>query len=244
MDQSLRDTIDAAWSAALGVDRSVLAASGTHIATAQPGSNDIVSVLIGRTCVVLVPPDLAEAAHDVFSGLSAEGAFTIEALGQFIGNDGRVFGPSWHHYGDNNSLRSRPDPSAEQVIGSHPGLLTFLESNSTEDWAESGFPKEPADADPNTTTFCVLRDADKIVAAGNMTDWRGAPADVGVLVHPSQRGQSFAVRLVGAMVDTALPRVGAVRYRALATNDASLSIAATLGFERYGGNYLARAAPR
>lgn len=194
--------------------------------------------------MIRVPPDLAEAAHGAVSGLSAQEAFTTEALEQFIGSDGRVFGPSWHHYGDNNSLRSRPDQSAEQVCGSHPELLTFLDSNSTDDWAESGFPEKPADADPDTTTFCVLRDAGKIVAAGNMTEWRGAPADVGVLVHPSQRGQSFAVRLVGAMVDTALPRVGAVRYRALATNDASLSVAEKLGFERYGGNYLARSTPQ
>jgi predicted GNAT family acetyltransferase len=86
----------------------------------------------------------------------------------------------------------------------------------------------------------VLREREQIVAAGNMTEWRGLPADVGVLTHPAHRGRGFAGRLVGAMVSAVLPTVGVVRYRALVSNHASLAVAQRLGFEQYGQDYRTR----
>jgi hypothetical protein len=76
----------------------------------------------------------------------------------------------------------------------------------------------------------------RIVAAGNITEWRGLPADVGVLTEGRQRGRGLAGRLVGTMVADVLPSVGIVRYRALASNIASLSVARRLGFEPNGQN--------
>ena len=73
-----------------------------------------------------------------------------------------------------------------------------------------------------------------------MTEWRGLPSDVGVLTEPSQRGRGFASRLVGTMVADALLVAGVVRYRALASNGASLAVAERLGFEPYGQNLRAR----
>jgi len=85
-----------------------------------------------------------------------------------------------------------------------------------------------------------MRDQDRVVAAGNMTQWRGVPSDVGVLVAPAERGRGFASQLVGAMLDDSLPKIEVVRYRALSTNAASLAVAERIGFKRYGGNYLAK----
>lgn len=89
--------------------------------------------------------------------------------------------------------------SAPGGRGGH-SLLTFLLSSDIAEWAESGFPRDPTSADPAATRFWVLREDDEVVAAGNMTEWRGLPADVGVLTHPMRRGQGLARRLVGAMV--------------------------------------------
>lgn len=73
-----------------------------------------------------------------------------------------------------------------------------------------------------------------------MTEWRGVPADVGVLTDPSQRNRGIAGRLAGAMAADALPIVGVARYRALASNAASLAVARRIGFEPYGENFRAR----
>jgi hypothetical protein len=45
------------------------------------------------------------------------------------------------------------------------------------------------------------------------------------------------------MVADALPVVGVVRYRALASNVATLALAEQLGFESYGQNFRARRPP-
>lgn len=123
-------------------------------------------------------------------------------------------------------------------------LNAFLASNDVADRAESGFSRHPTSVDPETTRFWILRERGRVVAAGNMTDWRGVPADVGVLTDPSLRGRGLAGRLVGAMVADALPTVGVARYRALASNVASLAVARRLGFEQYGQNFRARRRPR
>ena len=54
------------------------------------------------------------------------------------------------------------------------------------------------------------------------------------------RGRGLAVRPVATMVAAALPAVEVVRYRALASNVASLAVARRLGFEPYGQNFRAR----
>ena len=91
-----------------------------------------------------------------------------------------------------------------------------------------------------TTQFWTLTSGEEVLAAGNMTEWRGLPADVGVLTKPSYRGRGFASRLAATMVAAALPAVEVVRYRALASNVASLTVARQLGFELYGQNFRAR----
>lgn len=85
-----------------------------------------------------------------------------------------------------------------------------------------------------------MKERRQVVAAGNLTEWRGRPADVGVLTAPSERGRGRARHLVGAMVATALPSIGVARYRALASNTASLAVARRLGFVEYGQNFRAR----
>ena len=129
--------------------------------------------------------------------------------------------------------------SWESVLGSL-GVAPWKRVAEARSRAESGLAGVMSAADRATTRFWILREDDRVVVAGNMTDWRGRPADVGVLTEPSQRRRGLAGRLVGAMVADALPAVGVVRYRALASNVASLAVAERLGFEPYGQNLRAR----
>ena len=171
------------------------------------------------------------------------GARHPHLLRTLVGSDAEVDGPSLHSYADARSFLGTTDDSAPPVDGDETTLLAFLDGNHLADRAESGFPRVLSSADPETTRFWILRDDDRVVAAGNMTDWRGLPADVGVLTVPSQRRRGLARRLVGTMVADALPAVGVVRYRALASNVASLALAEQLGFEPYGQNFRARRPP-
>jgi len=244
VEERARALIEAGWESSLGIDCELLRGGGVHVVAADVGDNDAMSFLLGDTCLVAVPDHRVDRARQVFSDLGATSAFTADALRTLLGADARVDGPSVHCYADEQSFNGRSDPAAVPVDGDDPALLGFLHANSLDDWAESGFPRDPAAADPNATEFWVLRHDDEVVAAGNMTEWRGLPADVGVLTEPGSRGQGFAGRLVGAMASSALPAAIVVRYRALATNTASLAVARRLGFEAHGQNYRARSADR
>ena len=204
---------------------------------ADSDSYEAMSLLLDETCIVAVPFEEVEAARRTVTGLDAQAAFTAGALRTLVGTDALIHGPSCHNYVSVQTFRGLLDVAAFCVDGRDDSLLAFLEGNDLADWAESGFPLEPSSADAETTRFWVLREGKQIVAAGNMTEWRGLPADVGVLTHPAHRGRGFAGRLVGAMVYAALPTVGVVRYRALTSNLASLAVAQRLGFEQYGQDF-------
>ncbi len=234
--------IDASWESQLGVDRAMLRSGGVHVVAAPLGANDAMSVLLHATCVVVVPADEVESARVALAGLDARAAFTEDTLRSLLGANARVDGPSWHTYVTARTFLGAPDRMAVPVDGGDDSLRRFLEDNELADWAESGFPRDPGTADPATTRFWILRERGRVVAAGNLTDWRGVPADVGVLTSPAERGRGLAGRVVATMVASALPTVGIVRYRALASNVGSCAVARRLGFERHGQNFRARRA--
>jgi hypothetical protein len=58
----------------------------------------------------------------------------------------------------------------------------------------------------------------RLAAAGNVTPFRGYPADVGLLTRPAARGRGLAKQIAVQMIGDALPAAGIIRYRALVTN--------------------------
>jgi RimJ/RimL family protein N-acetyltransferase len=81
-----------------------------------------------------------------------------------------------------------------------------------------------------------VEEGGRIVAASNLTLWRGEPTDVGVLVDPGWSGRGLGTQVAAAAAYEAVTATGVCRYRALESNLPSLRIAEKLGFERYGRN--------
>ena len=238
MNDQTKAAVDAVWAEMFGLSTADFSRDAVHV-VADRAMDDVVTVMVDRSCVVWVPDHLEEAARDRFSSLSATEAFTSGPLEQLVSERGEVVGLSWHHYGDQEMLRAESDAAVRAVPGDDAALIEFLEAGSIEDWAESGFPRHPA-SHTEEVQYWIMQEQDRVVAAGNMTPWRGVPADVGVLVGTRDRGRGFASRLVGAMLADCVQTAAIVRYRALSTNAASLAVAQRLGFARYGGNYLAK----
>ena len=82
----------------------------------------------------------------------------------------------------------------------------------------------------------------QIVAASNLTLWRGEVVDVGVLVDPAVAGRGLGTRVAAVAADAAFQTAGICRYRALETNAPSLRIAEKLGFTPYGRNLVLKQA--
>lgn len=137
-----------------------------------------------------------------------------------------VLGPSIHSYTDE-------DPGGPlHNVGAPADLTSFKIAVGEADWNEGGF------ADDLLKVF-VIRDSfrkdscGEIVAAANLTEFLGHPADVGVVVHPDHRGRGLGLRIGRSAASYAVRECGIARWRALTSNNASRRIAAELGFEPY-----------
>lgn len=238
LDPNVKSIVDDAIGSTFGASPARAAEDGVVVVTGDPDDRHAISLLWDQACIVRVPPDLVGAAERIFAGLTTAEAFTEEPLQALIDDDWTVLGRSWHHYGSAHTLALAMDRATERVGGDDPRLAAFLDAND-DMRSEAGFPDDPAAADPTGTTFYLSSESGQTLAAGNFTQWRGRPSDVGILVDPRQRRRAVGRRLVSAMCADALPDAEVLRYRATDTNTASLALAARLGFVRYGGNYLA-----
>lgn len=240
MDAEIRHLVDTEWAARFGLSPYALRSGTVHVVVVDIGTNDAMSFLFDDTCVFVVHAEDLQTARSTLAGLDPPAAFTADALWRVLGTDAIVDGPSQHAYANQRTFSGLADSAVEPTSGADPSLLSFLEKNEIADWAESGFPREPGSADPGTTRFWVAREHGQVVAAGNMTEWRGLPADVGVLTHPDARGRGLAKRVAATMVAEMLPAIDIARYRALLSNRPSLAVGVALGFQPYGLNFRAR----
>lgn len=132
-----------------------------------------------------------------------------------------MLGPSVHSYTDK-------DPGGQpHDVATADDLTDFKIAVGEADWNEGGFAND-------ILKVFVIRDISvAIVAAANLTEFLGQPADVGVVVHPDHRGQGLGARVGRAAASYAVRECGIARWRALTSNSPSRNVAATLGFEPY-----------
>jgi GNAT superfamily N-acetyltransferase len=235
--ETLLDHVDAAWAEALGCSVSLLAAPGPHIVTGGPGLagyRGVYMARLGRSVLVYAPPTREVTARQVLSAAAPEDVFSADTCLKIAGPGGHVvLGPSWHGFVDVAHFQAAEGAAGERIERDDPELGQLRRACSDDDWSEAGF------ADPEGLVYGLLQER-VMVAAGNMTDYRTMPADVGVVTHPGFRGRGWARRLVSHMTAEQLPTVGVVRYRALQTNLPSLAVASSLGFIGRGENLAIR----
>lgn len=144
-----------------------------------------------------------------------------------------TLGPSQHAYLDLAGTSFAGDPDVRPVEGDDASVVALRAAVGDEDWHEGGFGD-----DRGEDRWWVLGDG---LAAGNMTDFAGAPTDVGLVTHPDHRGRGLAARVAGTMLAWARDEgYETARYRALTANVASLRVAEKLGFTPFGANVAVR----
>jgi len=225
----------AAWAEALGCDLRLLAEPGAHMVPGGARLRDRNAVyMAGVRAAVLVycPGRLRPRAAAVLASTPPGQLFTASACAKIAGvDDARILGPSWHGFTDAGHFTPAV-PGAGRRLDRGDPLLAGLreacgEACGEAEWAEGGF------ADPDGVLYGIEEDS-RLAAAGNLTLFRGYPADVGLLTHPAARGRGLARQIAVQMIGDALPAAGIIRYRALVTNSPSLAIARSLGFAGYG----------
>ena len=208
-----RDLVDDAWAAWFGISVEQLRTPGTHVVRDAPALPGYAGIYVLRLGAALV-----------VAGRVDDPAPMTRALG-----------PSQHAYLHRDDFVPPPTIVARPVTAADD-VDRFRAAVPDEEWHEGGF----GDGDLPAVTWVAL-DGDRIVAMGNMTDFAGRPADVGLVVHPRDRGTGVGTALAADMVAACFADgVEVARYRALTSNVASLRVAAKLGFTPYGENVAIR----
>ena len=227
----------AAWADGLGCDPRLLGEPGAHLVPGGPGLRDLHGVYmagVGAAVLVFCPAWLRSRAAAVLEAASPGEMFTAGTCAAIAGIDAAgVLGPSWHGFTDSAHFTPAGPAAGRRLDHGDPLLAELREACGEADWAEGGF------AHPDGVIYGIDQDG-RLAAAGNLTSFRGHPADVGLLTRPAARGRGLARQIAGQMNGDALPTAGLIRYRALVTNSPSLAIAQSLGFTGYGRNLLAR----
>lgn len=227
----------ATWAEGLGCDPRLLGEAGAHLVPGGAGLADFNGVYmarVGAAVLVYCPGWLRPRAGAVLASTPPAELFTTGTCARIADIDETlVLGPSWHGFTDAGHFLPAVPAAGHRLDSDDPLLAGLRDACGEAEWAESGF------ADPDGVTYGI-EERGRLVAAGNLTAFRGHPADVGLLTHPAARGRGLARQVAVRMIQDALPAAGVIRYRALVANSPSLAIAGALGFAGYGQNLMAR----
>jgi GNAT superfamily N-acetyltransferase len=237
----LEEAVDAAWAEALGCETELLHEPGAHLVAggeALKGRAAVLAAQVGVGTLVYCPDALRDRARRILAETEPRTAFSAVVCARIAGVvESEVLGPSWHGFVDRARFVSGTAREGGRVERDDPLFNALRIACGDDAWAEGGFFHDPMAFDG---VLYGIEEDGRLVAAGNMTPYRGLPADVGLVTHPDARGRGLAKRLAAKMVSDALPHVEVVRYRALLTNAASLGVARSLGFDERGRNYIVR----
>jgi GNAT superfamily N-acetyltransferase len=150
---------------------------------------------------------------------------------------GAALGPSQHAYLHRDDLDRSLAPGVAKRVEWTDAVAELRDAVGLDEFHEGGFGTD----DIPDVSWAVTADDGQILALGNMTDFAGTPADVGLVTHPDHRGRGLAAALAADMLVAAFDDgIEVARYRALKTNLASLAVARRLGFTPYGENVVIR----
>lgn len=223
MDQASWTRIDNWWAELFGCPKPLLWQGLSVEPHARLGDYEGILVAARSAgCHVSLP---AWAGDDLRESLSRQGISQLCEPDFWRGHRATaplsVLGPSVHSYTDRDPGGSPGDPAALD------DLTSFKIAVGEADWNEGGC------ADDLLKLFVVRDLFGEIVAAANLTEFLGRPADVGVVVHPHHRGRGLGLRVGTTATSYAVQERGIARWRALTGNNPSRSVAAELGFEPY-----------
>ncbi len=224
---SVVDLADRAWASALGCDVATLRTPGNHLIPGGPrmaGAPILYAMRVEDAVLLFCPPELHDRASAIGDWFDSD---ALRSLGATV-----VHGPSIHSFVDRPSFVPIADGGGVRVERDDTRLGVLRAACGEDDWNEGGFGTDDA------ILYGIDVDGD-LVAAGNLTAFGDVHADVGLVTHPAWRGRGLATRMASHVTFSALAATDLVRYRALATNTASLAIARKLGFVARGENLFA-----
>jgi GNAT superfamily N-acetyltransferase len=227
-----RERVDAFWSSTLDVEVSDLHTPGVRVRPNPPDRatwRGVYVLAFEKAACVFAPDDLLAVVAACAADSDAEAVLEPQCWDGVIDGIQLAFGPVVHFYRDHRegldemAQGRRINPQDSDALTALRGAVTAAE------WMSAGFTAQPA------MLFGIF-EGDRMVAAANLTSGPDAATDIGVVIDPDARGHGYAVKIAATAALQALAMHGVARFRALASSEAALSIAAALGFSEYGRN--------
>jgi GNAT superfamily N-acetyltransferase len=237
----VRGRVDSTWAEVFGIDVHELRVPAVRVVIDAPGLRGYRGCYLLRLydgCCVAAHPAVGAQVRAAVGGATVAQVFDPAFVGAWAAElGGRVLGPSWHGYARGSDLRMPADDRVRRLGREDDEAVAELRAAVGEaDWAEGGFGHRP-------DVLWGVYEGGHLAAAGNMTDYDGFPADVGLVTRPDARGKGLATAVAASMCAAAAPDIPLLRYRALTTNTASLRVARRLGFVGHGANIAVRLDP-
>ncbi|WP_226673486.1 GNAT family N-acetyltransferase [Rossellomorea aquimaris] len=231
--KNMNDRVYAHWANLLGCDYSQLIAPTVSVVKHSEGLNGYNGIYFfnNRTsCIISAPPKYISELDKAVGGLEPDQAFNGDLLGHSIG-DGhiKIIGPAFQGYVDSDSFLQASSPSVVVLeTEHHKALLKELRESCTEiEWQHSSI-----DEERSPILLRILNG--KAVAAGSWRKGESGFLSIGIISHPSYRGQGHAKTVVNALTKQGLTTGATMHYQTLESNTSSVAIAQSLGYVRLG----------
>jgi GNAT superfamily N-acetyltransferase len=148
----------------------------------------------------------------------------------------RILGPARVSYADSSTFRLSPTISCRLLTPDDAAICqSFTEALSVAEVEQSGFDSGEA---PAFGAFA----AGVLCAVASYQVWEPRIAHITVATHPDYRRLGYGPVAVSALAEHAFARNLILQYRALASNENSLKLGRSLGFQKYCSTIYARLA--
>ncbi|MEO8183025.1 MAG: hypothetical protein ABI895_29685 [Deltaproteobacteria bacterium] len=185
--------------------------------------------------VVSAPPRWLERLEVLLSGWNQDRLMTCAALAEAIGADfERTIGPAFQGCLEPKRFARRAEPRVRKLGPDHVNVMDrFRIECGTKAWDDSGL------ATAELWRYASFQ-GDQITALAGYRRWRGHAGGPCVLTHPDFRGQGRGAAVAAGVVAEALANKELLLYQTLESNQAAVSLALALGYERYGNHVAVR----
>jgi hypothetical protein len=231
-------SIDDLWSHRFGLELSYLLSPGIVVInneqTFLKGYNGAWIFRRRDSWICCVPPELISLMQHAVSYTPTEQLHTEETLHAIFGTRvDRIIGPAFQGYADLLTIHACTAHPTRQLTSDDGRAIADLLGACTP------LERELSTIAPHTPHLFGAYANKRLMAAATWVDDAGGAA-IGVLTHPSARGNRFGASAVSAAVLHALESGFLPLYQTLLSNEPSIRLAARLGISHYGTHVAVR----
>jgi ribosomal protein S18 acetylase RimI-like enzyme len=235
MTPANQQEVDRYWAVEMATGLDVTPNAGEVICTAQRLYSGVQLFQRNRLLIIAAPPHLVDFIATEIRDLPIRNIFSVEFVERLlISRTEKILGPAHVSYADKSTFRSASLTSCRLLTAADAALFqSFTAALIPAELEQSGFDAE------ETPAFGAFA-AGFLCAVAGYRIWEPRIAHITVATHPDFRRRGHGQVAVSALAEDAFSRNLILQYRALASNENSLKLGRSLGFQPYCSTIYAR----